>query len=125
MRRRSSRRRRPRFSGRTSPITVSGCLRSGEADTYVLTASQANDGAKPATYQLVGQTDPLRQQIGTRIEVSGTIRAKQQVEGAATPQATQKATGTAGTPTVATTTEVDIRQLDVSNVKPLGDRCDK
>jgi hypothetical protein len=107
------------------PVNVSGCLRSGEADTYVLTASQTADGTTPATYQLLGQTDALRDQVGTRIEVTGTVRAKQQTQADTGARPSEKATGTSGTPTVETMTQVDIRQLQVSNVKPLGDKCDK
>jgi hypothetical protein len=32
--------------------------------------------------------------------------------------------GTTGTPTVSTQTDVNLRDLDVQSVRPLGDRCE-
>jgi hypothetical protein len=111
------------------PTTVSGCLRAGDAaDVFVLTASQAVDGGTPATYQLVGlQGVNLKDHVGNRVEVNGVLRAQQQTSTrAAAPAAgSDKSTGTSGSPTVETRTSVDIRQLDVSAVKPLGQGCDK
>lgn len=109
------------------PVTISGCLRAGEAaDTFVLTTSARADGAAPATYHLTGASGVnLRDQIGNRVEVSGVVRAQQQTELHGTGPAANKATGTSGSPTVETSTELDVKQLDVSAVKPLGDRCDK
>jgi hypothetical protein len=108
-------------------VTLTGCLRAGEAaDTFVLTTSARADGAAPATYHLTGGTGVnLRDQIGNRVEVSGTVKAQQETELHATGPAANKATGTSGSPRVETNTELDIKQLDVSTVKALGDRCDK
>jgi ABC-type uncharacterized transport system auxiliary subunit len=109
------------------PITLSGCMRAGEAtDTYVLTTSATADGQAPATYQLAGASGVnLRDQIGNRVEVSGVVRTQQETQSHTSGPAANAPTGTSGTPRVETTTELDLKHLDVSNVKPLGEKCDK
>lgn len=110
------------------PVTVSGCLRAGDAaDTYVLTASQTAQGATPATYQLVAANggETLRDQVGKQVEVTGTVRAEQRTQTVAAAPAENKATGTSGTPAVETRTDLDIKRLDVTSVKPLDGRCEK
>jgi hypothetical protein len=111
------------------PMTVAGCLKAGEAEgTYVLTAARTAGGAnETATYQLVGpQAQNLQDQVGHQVEVSGTMQAQQEIASTAPaqPAANERATGTSGTPTVQTRTEVDIRRLAVASLKPLGDKCD-
>jgi ABC-type uncharacterized transport system auxiliary subunit len=109
------------------PVTLSGCMRAGEAaDTYVLTTSATTDGQAPATYQLAGATGVnLRDQIGNRVEVSGVVRTQQETQSHNSSAAANAPTGTSGSPRVDTTTELDIKHLDVSSVKPLGEKCDK
>lgn len=113
------------------PLTVSGCLRSGDAsETFVLMTSAASgpagDSTASATYQLAGASGVnLRDHVGRRIEVEGVLRAQQQSESRAAGPAANAPTGTAGSPRVETTTEVDIKHLDVSSVKPLADDCDR
>ena len=113
------------------PLTIAGCLRAGEAsDTFVLTVSQQTASPdQAATYQLAPAANvDLRGSIGQRVEVTGVVRAQQTAETrtATTPAAGESATGTAGTkPTVQTATAVDIKQLDVNAMKPLGERCDR
>ncbi len=108
------------------PTTLTGCLRAGEATgTFVLTTSQTAQ-EQTATYQLTpAQNVDLTSNIGQRVEVKGVVRTQQEIAARtkATPAA-DRATGTSGTPAVQTTTEVAIRQLDVSTVRPLGERCD-
>lgn len=111
------------------PMTIAGCVKAGDAaDTYVLTAARAEGSADSATYQLVGtQAAQLRDQVGRRIEVSGTLEAQQEIASQAKAQAkpdSDRPTGTAGTPTVQTKTEIDIKRLTVASIKPLGDKCD-
>jgi hypothetical protein len=110
-----------------APVTLTGCLRAGAGEnTFVLTTSARADGAAPATYHLAGaEGATLRDQIGSRVEVQGVVRAQQQTALHSSGPAPNEATGTSGTPRVATNTELDLKYLDVSNVKPLGDRCDK
>jgi hypothetical protein len=108
------------------PITVTGCLRAGEAsDTYVITQDAQNTGAQDtANYQLVGANGvDLRQHVGQRVQVSGVLAAQQEVASRSAASA-QKPTGTSGTPTVQTQTQVDIRTLQVSSVNPQGGKCE-
>ncbi len=102
------------------PTLVTGCLMAGEAtNTFVLTSSQAADGSTPATYQLTGSAGVnLADHVGKRIEVNGVLReSKQPTE--------DRAKGTSGTPSVQTSTQVSIRQLDVTAVKSAGVDCEK
>src|SRR5262245_31814267 len=113
---------------RMQPLSVTGCLRAGVADnTYVLMASQATGGATDtATYQLTARDDMnLRQYLGQKVEVAGTLRAEQEVasNGVATEQ--KPAKGTSGKPTVDTKTELDVKRLNVTTIKPIGGRCDQ
>ena len=116
----------PRTTGlqpRMDPITVAGCLRAGEAEnTFVLTASAADPDSKSVTYQLIGHDVPLREYVWQQVEVEGTLRAEHAI--ATDGVSSQKpAKGTEGTPTVDTKTELDVRQMTVSSVKPSGHRC--
>ena len=112
---------------RMQPMTVTGCLRGGLADnTYVLMASQTSGGATDtATYQLAARDEVnLRQYVGQKVEVAGTLRAEQEVasNGVATEQ--KPAKGTSGTPTVDTKTELDVKRLDVTRITPVSGRCE-
>jgi hypothetical protein len=108
------------------PTTVTGCLRAGEAaDTYVLTTSRTEDGTAPATYQLsAAEGINLGSEVGKRVEVNGVITAQQRTATTAAAPADEKPTGTGGTPRVETRAELDIQRLEVSGMKPIGDRCD-
>jgi len=110
-----------------APATFTGCLRSGDAaNTFVLTASATADGATPATYQLEGATGiNLQDHVGRRVEVSGIIAEQQHVATREAPQpADQRATGTSGTPTVQTGTQLAVRTVQVKSVTPLDGRCE-
>jgi hypothetical protein len=109
------------------PVTLSGCVRAGEAaDTFVLTTTATKDGEAPATYQLAAaESVGLRNQIGKQVEVSGRVTAQQDTQSHAAGPAANTATGTSGSPRVETTTDVDIKRLDVSAVKPLGQGCNE
>jgi hypothetical protein len=109
-----------------SPMTVSGCLRAGDAaDMFVLTTAQAATGEPTATYQLVGlEGVNLRDHIGRQIEVQGILNAQQQVASRSTTDPAPNATGTSGsTPSVSTTTNLKIRRFDVQQVKSVGKEC--
>jgi hypothetical protein len=113
---------------KAEPVTIVGCLRSGAlADaSWVLMTDPSNTGGTheaPATYQLTGGDQALlRENVGRQIEVTGTVNAEQEV--ASRSEAVERrAKGTTGTPTVDTKTDVDIRRLTVSSVKPTGSRC--
>ncbi|NUR52843.1 MAG: hypothetical protein HOQ29_00185 [Acidobacteria bacterium] len=110
-----------------APMTVAGCLRAGEAsDTFVLTQDAATTGTTAtANYQLVGVDGVnLRDHIGERVQVSGVLASQQEVASRSTPSQQDKATGTAGTPTVQTQTRVDMRTLRVNSLNPQGAKCE-
>jgi hypothetical protein len=108
-----------------APMTVTGCLRAGDAsDTFVLTAARATTGEQTATYQLF--TDKgvtLADHVGQQVAVTGVLRAQQEVQSRSTTEPAGKPTGTGGTPSVSTTTELEIKQLDVRQVQPAGGKC--
>src|SRR5204863_9142697 len=105
---------------------VAGCLRTGAAeDTFVLT-TKAPDSPNAATYDLNANAQVnLRQFVGQQVEVSGTVRSEQEVTSSSGATPEKAAKGTSGTPTVETKTELDVRQLDVSAVKPTGGGCER
>jgi hypothetical protein len=108
------------------PTTVSGCLKQGDApDTLVLTTSRTTGSPDTATYVLVGeQAAGLRDHVGRQVEVSGTVKAQQEVTTRADALPAEKATGTSGTPTVQTRTELEFKRLEVSGARLLGVRCE-
>jgi hypothetical protein len=112
---------------RQEAITVAGCMREGLAEkTFVLTADNQGSTTTPtSTYQLAASSDTvaLGDYVGQQVEVSGTLRSEQKVDssGAATVENSPK--GTSGTPTVQTKSELDVKQLTVTAVKPLGQKC--
>jgi hypothetical protein len=109
---------------RMESTTVAGCLRSGLAEnTFVLTAEAPSSDIKTATYQLTGNNVNLRDYVGQQVEVSGTVRAEQEIATSGVTTAEKPAKGVDGTPTVQTKTDLDVRQMTVSAVKPSGGRC--
>lgn len=109
-----------------TPERVTGCLRAGEAGgTFVLIASATDTRMAAATYQLVGTPDVLQPHVGKRVEITGTIVSEQtaQLRGATMP-AEERAKGTPGTPTVQSTTEVEVKRLQVTGVAPTGAPCE-
>lgn len=110
-----------------APATLTGCLRAGEAgNTFVLTSSATTDGSVPATYQLEGSGGAnLNDHIGKRVEVTGIIAEQQHVATTESAKpADEKATGTAGTPTVQTGTQLALRTLQVKQVRPVAGSCE-
>jgi len=107
------------------PRIVRGCLGAGGTDgTYVLVAGADDTGDDAATYQLEGELGSLAEHIGRRVEVSGTVVSAQvaRSRGAVMP-AEDEPTGTSGTPTVQSTTEVEVRRLQVDSVTPVDADC--
>ncbi|MEX2272650.1 MAG: hypothetical protein WD690_14350 [Vicinamibacterales bacterium] len=109
-----------------TPERVQGCLRAGEASgTFVLTAGAADTkmgGA--ATYQLLGTPEALQPHVGKRVEVTGTIVSEQTAQSrGATMPAEERAKGTTGTPTVQSSTEIEVKRLQVSGVTPVAGEC--
>jgi hypothetical protein len=108
-----------------APTTVTGCLRAGDgSETFVLTAARAATGEQTATYQLYpDQGVQLRDHIGHQVAVTGVLRAQQEMRSRSTTEPAGKPTGTGGTPTVSTATELDFKQLNVQQVRPTGEKC--
>jgi hypothetical protein len=110
-------------TGGNVPATVLGCLRAGEAsDTFVLTTA----GEQPVTYHLVGgEGETLRDNVGRQLEVSGKITEEQRTatRSTSTVPADDRPRGTAGTPQVQTETQLNVRRLEVTSVKPTGIEC--
>lgn len=134
-------------------VTVTGCLEAGANNTFTLTAAD-NDNASGASQQQTGTTGTtattpagskvvktitytltpsgnvdLRSNVGKQVQVTGNatapqanVKTNQQTSGAA-----NGAEGTSGQkPTVQTTTQAQIvaRQLSVSAVKKVADKCE-
>ena len=124
--------------GNRDQVTIAGCLNGGPDGRLVLTAAPdpgVTAAARPGmgerdtnSYVLVGGNN-LQQHIGKRVEVSGSLVGRQEELERQTKTESQSpaATGTSGrdTPTVATKEEVDleVRQLNVSNVRELSPTC--
>lgn len=109
-----------------TPERVQGCLRAGEAaNTFVLTASTLDTSMPAATYELVGVPDNMREHVGRQVEVTGTVVSAQTARssGAALP-AEEQPKGTSGTPTVQSTTRIDVKRLEVSSITPVNADCE-
>ena len=113
------------LQARAEPKSVAGCLRKGVGDnTYILVASQTTGATTTATYRLTRpDMNDFQQYVGQMVEVSGTLRAEQEIASSGGTVAEKPAKGTSGTPTVETKTELDIRTLNVGAVRPLGSAC--
>lgn len=114
-----------------TPERVQGCLRAGESEgTFVLTAGAADTNMTAATYQLEAQSQTLADlagQVGRRVEVTGTVVSEQSAEmrGAPMPAAeAPRSTGTSGTPTVQSSTSVEVKRLQVTGVTPISGDCE-
>jgi hypothetical protein len=118
-------------------VTISGCLSSGQDGRFALTAAPGaavattaramDDERDTHTYVLVGG-DNLQAHIGKRVEVIGTVTGgKQEMETKDTKK-TEAAPAVAGgdTPTVKTEAEIDlqVRQLNVRQVRDLAPTCE-
>ena len=106
------------------PISVSGCLRAGVAtETFVLNSGKAEGGFETATYQLQPKEGvDLHNYVGQEVEVAGTLRSEQTVATTGKVEE-QPAKGAGGTPTVETKSELNVRTLDITTVKPTGNSC--
>jgi hypothetical protein len=110
---------------RNQPMTVTGCLRAGEAgDTFILTSAATEGSQEPGSYQLVGNTDSLGDHIGNRIQVSGTLESEQELAARTRAVEPERPKGTSGTPTVETKTTVELRRLEVASARLLDGECE-
>jgi len=106
------------------PASVSGCLRSGLADnTFVLMSRKTDGSAEIVTYQLLAAPGvELRSFVGQEVDVTGTVESDRTVATSGRVEE-QPAKGAAGTPVIETTSELEVRKLKVSAVKPSGNGC--
>jgi hypothetical protein len=107
------------------PVELTGCLKRGVLadDTFVLLVSQKNGSGGTATYDVVAPAGiQLGDQVGQQVEVKGTLQSEQVAssEGAVRER---PAKGTSGTPTVETKTDLDVRRVDATSVRPIGAAC--
>jgi hypothetical protein len=124
-------------------ITIArGCL-TGGGGQFVLTnldqaapvpgAEKTESAAEPIaateSYRLVGMDDRLKSLVGQRVEVTGDSQPKEVVDlVSATPAAAPNngAIGTSGSDakvSTASRARVEVHELRVHSVSPLGDKC--
>jgi hypothetical protein len=124
-------------------ITIArGCL-TGDGGQFVLTnldqGAPAAGAQKPEStseplaatesYRLVGMDDRLRSFSGQRVEVTGDSQPEQVVDLVSATPAAAPNSGAAGTSgsgakvSTASRARVEIHELRVSSVTPLGDKC--
>src|SRR5262245_49225191 len=85
--------------------------------------SKADGSTSSATYQLMaGPGVELRSYPGQEGETSGVLETEQTVTTSGETQQ-KPSTGAAGTPTVDTRAELEVRTFNVSSVNPTGNRC--
>jgi hypothetical protein len=107
------------------PVQLTGCLKRGVVadDTFVLLVAQKDASGGTATYELIAAPGvSFGDQVGQQVEVTGTLQGEQiaSSEGAAREQA---AKGTSGTATVQTKTDLDVRRVAATSLKPIGAAC--
>jgi hypothetical protein len=123
-------------SGSGDEVTIAGCL-SGTDGRFALTAAPDAAGAvagravvgderETHSYMLIGGTN-LQEHVGKRVEVRGTIvGGEKELEHEATKKTEQPdATGSGDRPTVKTQedVEVEVRQLNVREVRAVSGTC--
>ena len=124
-------------SGSGDSVAIAGCLSGTQDGRFALTAAPdgvaatagravAGDERETHSYILIGG-DNLQQHVGRRVEVIGTLsgNSRQVEHDAKTKAEVPNATGGGGNPTVKTTEEVEVqvRQLNVREVRPVAGDC--
>jgi len=109
---------------RAQAITAIGCLKAGLAEnTFVLNTAKSDGSFETTTYQLIAPTRlSLRDHVNHQVEVGGMLRAEERIASKGTVQE-EPAKGTTGTPTIETTTQLDLKKLDVTSIKPISAEC--
>lgn len=110
-------------------MTVTGCV-TEQNNQLMLTQVEATgaDRQPGAAYQLVGDTQELRQHIGQRVRVMGAHQTAQMGEPGAQADARDTTPGAAGREPIGTTgepgrTAADADTLRVSSVTPVEGQC--
>jgi hypothetical protein len=116
----------------TTTVSETGCL-TASGDRFVLTALEAGGNSSTELYQLIGNTDELRQHVGREVRVTGDAEPSQVAE--LRDSAVSAPAGTAGSGDnsapadrdaqvrTETSTRLETRQLRVATVMPTGDDC--
>jgi hypothetical protein len=104
-------------------MTIKGCLKSGLAENTFVLAEQAGPNQETATYQLTGREADLRAHVGQQVSVFGTVRSEEQVATSGADVVDKPAKGTSATPTIETTTELNVKQMTVDSITASGERC--
>ena len=99
----------PSGAGKTTTLRVIAGLEKPDSGSVHLTGVQGVN---------------LRDHIGHQVEVNGVVRSEQEMTSASPSREADKATGTAGTPTVQTRTQLQVREMQVQSVKPTGEKCE-
>jgi hypothetical protein len=84
------------------------------------------NGEPPATYQLTGAYDlDLQKHVGSRVEATGVVESQSEIATRTPAQPPDNAQGTSGTtPSVQIGTQLSIRRMDVSSLRPLDGECE-
>jgi hypothetical protein len=108
---------------RTESISVRGCLKTGLAEsTFVLTTTESGPQGETATYQLNGPGVEFANYVGQQVEVAGTLRAEQAATSSGV-DVVEKSTGTSGQSVIETKSELNLKHMTVTSIKPSGQRC--
>ncbi|MGH9408159.1 MAG: hypothetical protein ACRD1V_01745 [Vicinamibacterales bacterium] len=110
-----------------APITVTGCLRAGDApETYVLMSIQRGSTPETATYQLIGKEGvDFQHHMGQEVQLTGTLGTQAERASRAAATTEPKAKGTSGTPSVQTETDLQVRALHVDSLTPQAGTCQR
>jgi hypothetical protein len=120
-------------SGKSVPLTVTGCLSSAEG-RYVLTelaGSGATAQAATETYQLTNADDELRQHVGKQVRVTGEAEPARIAEVRESTPPGSASAGTAGRQgggndaavSTETRTRLEVRRMSVRTVSPANGEC--
>jgi hypothetical protein len=107
------------------PVQLAGCLKRGMVadETFVLLVAQKDGSGGTATYELVAAPGVnFANQVGQQVEVIGTLQGEQIASSEGVPRE-QTAKGTSGTATVETKTNLDVRRVEATSLKPIGAAC--
>lgn len=122
-----------RASGSGDAVTISGCL-TGKDGNFVLTAAPdaatavaaraVADERETHSYVLAGGTN-LQEHLGKRVEVVGTVEGRERGIDQDSKKTTSAAPASGDTPTVSTKeeVEVEVRRLNVREVRPVAGTC--
>jgi hypothetical protein len=108
---------------RQESMSVRGCLKTGLAEsTFVLMTTESGPQGETATYQLNGPGVNFANYVGQQVDVVGTLRGEQETASSGV-DVVEKSTGTSGQPVIETKTELNLKYMTVSSIKPSGQRC--